>query len=378
VVYPRSRQEQLLHLQMVGVWEPSTLAGDGENPDELSDQLDEGDDYFSVRGELIYTRPETGDLVVKVRQRPRADGNRPIPFKLQLRGEIPLDHLRHFVALDLRRKNQQLELEGYEVLGPVAQRGNRGGKSRRAGSEKPRRDPSSLADQRRAGQAAPAPQQGGDPPMRNGAFTAGVAVLVVSLLAVGGPALGLSPWWITLLVALSLGFLTVDAGRFGGRGGHLLAEALPGGAERLRRIAIHEAGHALAADADGMPVRRVLVGSLACLRAGLASGGCTEFAPPASAKLPAEELRRWSRVLQAGMAAEECVYGDSQGGADDRALLGRLWGLSGFDADSAQRELRRARREVGQLLRSRRETLETEAQRLLDTAPRLGRPAPEA
>ena len=214
--------------------------------------------------------------------------------------------------------------------------------------------------------------------MRNGAFRAGVAVLVVSLLAVGGPALGLSPWWITLLVALSLGFLTVDAGRFGGRGGHLLAEALPGGAERLRRIAIHEAGHALAADADGMAVQRVLVGSLACLRAGLSSGGCTEFVPPARAKLPAEELRRWSRVLQAGMVAEECVYGDSQGGADDRALLGRLWGLSGFDADSAQRELRRARREVGQLLRARRESLETEAQRLLDTAPRLGRPAPEA
>ena len=32
VVYPRSRPEQLLHLQMVGVWEPSTLATDGENP----------------------------------------------------------------------------------------------------------------------------------------------------------------------------------------------------------------------------------------------------------------------------------------------------------------------------------------------------------
>ena len=153
VVYPRSRQEQLLHLQMVGVWEPSTLAGDGENADELSDQLDEGDDYFSVRGELIYTRPETGDLVIKVRQRPRADGSRPIPFKLQLRGEIPLDHLRHFVALDLRRKNQQLELEGYEVLGPVAQRGTRGGKSRRAGSEKSRRNSSSPSE--RGGPAKP-------------------------------------------------------------------------------------------------------------------------------------------------------------------------------------------------------------------------------
>lgn len=128
VVYPRSRDEQQLHLQLVGVWEPSTLAASEPG---LSDTLPEGDDYFSVRGELIFTRPETGDLVIKVRQQPRADGSRPIPFKLQLRGEIPLEHLRHFVALDLRRQGQALQVEGFEVFGPVAQRGNRGGKSRK-------------------------------------------------------------------------------------------------------------------------------------------------------------------------------------------------------------------------------------------------------
>jgi hypothetical protein len=170
----------------------------------------------------------------------------------------------------------------------------------------------------------------------------------------------------------------VDAARFGGRGGHLLAEALPGGDRRLRRIAIHEAGHALAAAADSLPVRRVLVGSLACLRAGLASGGCTEFELPAHAKLAAEDLRRWSRVLQAGTVAERLVYGESEGGADDRALLGRLWGLSGFDVDTAQREQRRARREVEKLLREGREGLEAEAGRLLDAAPRLGRTIPAA
>jgi hypothetical protein len=136
VVYPRSREENQLHLQMVGVWEPSTLsrddgAGDAEEPAAVSDSLPEGDDYFSVRGELIFTRPETGDLVVKVRQQPRADGSRPTPFKLQLRGEVPLEHLRHFVSLDLRRQGQQLAMEKLEVLGAVAQRGNRGGKGRR-------------------------------------------------------------------------------------------------------------------------------------------------------------------------------------------------------------------------------------------------------
>jgi uncharacterized membrane protein YgcG len=142
VVYPRSREEEGLHLQMVGVWEPSTLAaGEEREPPTVepastesdADALPEGDDYFSVRGELIYTRPETGDLVVKVRVMPRPDGSRPVPFKLQLKGEVPLEHLRHFVALNLRRQGQLLQMENFEVIGPVGQRGNRGGKGRREG-----------------------------------------------------------------------------------------------------------------------------------------------------------------------------------------------------------------------------------------------------
>jgi hypothetical protein len=212
--------------------------------------------------------------------------------------------------------------------------------------------------------------------MTSGALTAGVVVLLVSLGAVAGPLVGLSPWWLTVFVALGLGSLTLDAARYGGRGGHLLAEALPGGQGRLRRIAIHEAGHALAASSDGLVVQRVLVGSLACLRAGVDSGGCTEFALPESVKLSAEDLRRWSRVLQAGMVAESLVYGDSVGGDDDRALLGRLWGLSGFDVATARMEQRRARREVEQALRCRRAEIEAEAERLLAAAPRFGRRPP--
>ena len=205
-------------------------------------------------------------------------------------------------------------------------------------------------------------------------LAAGVVVALVSVLAVVGPLLGLSPWVIALLVVLALAALSVDAASFSGRGGHLVAEALPGGRGRLRRIAVHEAGHVLVAAAEQMPVRRVLVGSLACWRGGLAAGGSTEFEPPQHAKLPLEQLRRWSRVLQAGMAAEEVIYGSSVGGADDRALLGRLWGLSGHDVATAQREQRRARREIEQQLRGQREQLEVESERLLGVAPRLGRP----
>jgi hypothetical protein len=211
-----------------------------------------------------------------------------------------------------------------------------------------------------------------------GARSAGVAVFAVSLAALLVPAVGLSPWLVAIPAGLGVVAVTLDAARFGGRGGHLLAEALPGCQGRLRRIAVHEAGHALVAEAESLPVRRVLVGSLACLRAGLEASGSTEFEPPASARLPLEELRRWSRVLQAGMVAEQLLYGESLGGADDRALLGRLWGLSGQDVDTAQREQRRARREVLQRLREGQAELEARADALLASAPRLGRALGEA
>ncbi|WP_255087649.1 MULTISPECIES: hypothetical protein [unclassified Synechococcus] len=152
VVYPRIREPGSLHLQIMGVWEPSTLDAacgpatedqpvDLQPPSDqpLGDQLPEGDDYFSVRGELIFTRPESDELVIKVRQKPRADGSRVQPFKLQLRGQIPLEHLRHFVSLDLRRQASQLQLERCEVIAPVAQRGNRGGKDR-VGKERGAKD----------------------------------------------------------------------------------------------------------------------------------------------------------------------------------------------------------------------------------------------
>lgn len=160
VAYPRYRETEHLHLQLVGVWEPSTLAAPAadvepdvepdpaapdlaepataataESVEPAADDLPEGDGYFSVRGELIYTRPEDGDLVVKIRQQPRPDGSRPTPFKLQLKGAIPPESLRHFVALDLRRHGQELHLEQHEVIGPIPQRGGkgRGGRPARGG-----------------------------------------------------------------------------------------------------------------------------------------------------------------------------------------------------------------------------------------------------
>ncbi len=142
VVYPRCRDSDHLHLQIAGIWEPSTLAPD--QPD-ATDELPEGDDFFSVRGELIFTKPETGELVVKVRQQARADGSRPLPFKIQVKGEIPLEHLRHFVGLEIRRQGQELHLENFEVIAPMP---TRGGKSKGGRGQAAKRGPTARNSSR--------------------------------------------------------------------------------------------------------------------------------------------------------------------------------------------------------------------------------------
>ena len=136
VVYPRYRNETVLHLQLVGVWEPSTLAvqerdQDDAPADSSADALPEGDNYFSIRGDLIFTRPDQGELAVKIRPMAKADGSRALPFKLQLKGEVPVEALRHFVSLDVHRDGQELHLDRFEVIAPLSQRSSRGGKGKR-------------------------------------------------------------------------------------------------------------------------------------------------------------------------------------------------------------------------------------------------------
>jgi hypothetical protein len=130
VVYPRCRNNQNLHLQITGIWEPSTLNKDlleSEGLNESSnfkvetDDLLEGDEYFSIRGELIFTNPKEKEVVIKIRQKPRSQQKKALPFKLNLKGEVPIIYLKHFISLDVRRVDYQLLVEDFEIIGPLPQ-----------------------------------------------------------------------------------------------------------------------------------------------------------------------------------------------------------------------------------------------------------------
>jgi len=128
VVYPRCRNNQNLHLQISGIWEPSTLKKDALEKEGLNesspsdvdiDDLLEGDDYFSIRGELIFTKPEDKEVVVKIRQKPRNQQKKALPFKVNIKGEIPINNLKHFISLDVRRVDYQLMVENFEIIAPM-------------------------------------------------------------------------------------------------------------------------------------------------------------------------------------------------------------------------------------------------------------------
>ena len=128
VVYPRCRNNQNLHLQITGIWEPSTLnknvleyegVNESSSAKASADELLEGDDYFSIRGELIFSKPEEKELVIKIRQKPRNQKKKALPFKVNIKGEIPINYLKHFISLDVRRVDYQLLIENFKIIAPI-------------------------------------------------------------------------------------------------------------------------------------------------------------------------------------------------------------------------------------------------------------------
>ena len=72
VVYPKNKNTQKLHLQVVGIWEPyqlNDLPNDSskKNFSKLLEELDLKDNYFSVRGELVFVNNQSKEFVIKVR-----------------------------------------------------------------------------------------------------------------------------------------------------------------------------------------------------------------------------------------------------------------------------------------------------------------------
>lgn len=203
VVYPRTRNNnEVLHLQIVGIWEPEKLdqedaeaseaagetsgVGDEtvaeeqpaadqlaaasaepenelpEAPPSVASGADEPEDgYFSIRGEIIGQEVEQELLVVKIQQAPRRPTEQGKFFKLNLKGTVSGKAVGYFWDFDVQRQGSDLVVQNSTLIGLVPPRKRQGSAgSRRPGGFKGR------GGGRREGAPRPNRFSGGDRPSK--------------------------------------------------------------------------------------------------------------------------------------------------------------------------------------------------------------------
>ncbi len=121
IVYPKNKNTQNLHLQVAGIWDPYQLNdfpndSSKTNFSKLLEELDLKDNYFSVRGELVFVNTQKKEIVIKICPDMKLRNLKNKNFKLVIKGELSLELLHSFVSLDINRDGNSLELIKYEVV----------------------------------------------------------------------------------------------------------------------------------------------------------------------------------------------------------------------------------------------------------------------
>ncbi len=121
IVYPKNKNTQNLHLQVAGVWDPYQLNNfpndsSKTNLSKLLEELNLKDNYFSVRGELVFVNTQKKEIVIKVCSAAKLKNFKNKNFKLVIKGDLSLELLHSFVSLDINRDGNSLKLIKYEVI----------------------------------------------------------------------------------------------------------------------------------------------------------------------------------------------------------------------------------------------------------------------
>jgi hypothetical protein len=141
VVYPRIRKDDgKLHIQVMGIWDPKLVYGSEEVAPAVAEELltpdNMGipDNYFSVRGEVIFQARDTKEIFVKVRQAARKKDEEPRHFKLRLIGDFPQKMVGDFWEFDVLRQGDDLVIRTGQQVATLRPKPGKGGGGRPGGS----------------------------------------------------------------------------------------------------------------------------------------------------------------------------------------------------------------------------------------------------
>lgn len=182
-----------------------------------------------------------------------------------------------------------------------------------------------------------------------------VGVFIMTMTSLLGPIFGIPP---VVPAALTFGILalaTADTLSWNSRGVSLLLDLFASGEQR-QRIINHEAGHFLTAYFLGIPITGYTLTAWEVMRQGQLGRGGVAFKTEALTTRPfnLQEMRltldRFCTVWMAGIAAEKMVYGDAQGGAEDRASIQKALNMAGLSESAAPQKQRWAQLQATNLL----------------------------
>ena len=119
IVYPRNKNSDSLHLQIAGIWDPNSLNKEQkdlyQNPHEILKSFNLKDNYFSIRGKLIFVKIPEKEVIIKITPS-KILNNKNKSFKLILKAELPLNLINSFLSIDALRDGNSLRMETFEVI----------------------------------------------------------------------------------------------------------------------------------------------------------------------------------------------------------------------------------------------------------------------
>ena len=120
IVYPRNKNSENIHLQIVGIWDPNNFKNiDDENNKKTHDlllSLDLKDNLFSIRGKLIFINIQEKELIIKICPTNQSKNQKNKSFKIVVKGEISMRYINSFVSLEVIRIENSLFLEKFEII----------------------------------------------------------------------------------------------------------------------------------------------------------------------------------------------------------------------------------------------------------------------
>lgn len=155
-----------------------------------------------------------------------------------------------------------------------------------------------------------------------------ISVFAMTLSALLSPLFNISPFIPAGLTFGILGIATLDSFGWQGRFGSIVLDWVASFSPTHRdRVLRHEAGHFLVAQQLEIPVVGYTLNAWEAFRAGQPGLGGVQFdvkdleAELQQGKLSVQRVDRYCTVWMAGVAAEQMVYGNAEGGSDDRTKL---------------------------------------------------------